>query len=95
MSGGSKAPTNDTTLITIYSADGNSILGSTTWGELKDSTAKIAVDKDKYDTTVNQNNQNNSLCYFAYEGSGGIVYKTNALNVNQAKSGTTLNFLMQ
>ena len=65
MSGGSNAPTNDTTLITIYSANGNSVLGSTTWGELKAGTTKIAVDKNTYDTTVNQNNQNNSLCYFA------------------------------
>ena len=92
MSGGSKAPTNDTTLITIYSANGNSVLGSTTWGELKAGTTKIAVVKNTYDTTVNQNNQNNSLCYFAYEGSNGQVYKTDPLNVNQAKSSTQLNF---
>ena len=92
MSGGSNAPTIDTTLITIYSANGNSVLGSTTWGELKAGTTKIAVDKNTYDTTVDQNNQNNSLCYFAYEGSNGQVYKTDPLNVNQAKSRTQLNF---
>lgn len=89
---------NADTIITIYGIDGR-VLGTTTYAELSAGTATVVVDRANYDVTVNQNNQNNKLCYFGFTAGDGKKYlagsASNAFSVNQASSGTTLNFSAQ
>lgn len=78
---GTNLPTNDNTIITIYYTNGT-IMGNTTWGELKAGTAAVL-------TTVDTTNQNSSFGYFAYT-KDGKVYKTGNMNIEQLDN--TLNF---
>lgn len=84
---------NDYTQIKVYDTNNNS-LGNVYWTYLRNGTAELEIKSIQNITDLNTN-----LCYFQYETGysswNKVTYKSQTLQIPQAKSGTQLNFSEQ
>ena len=83
---------NDYTQIKVYDTNNNS-LGNVYWTNLRNGTAELEIKSIQDITDLNTN-----LCYFQYETGNfwnKVTYKSQTLQIPQAKSGTQLNFSKQ
>lgn len=83
---------NDYTQIKVYDTNNNS-LGNVYWTNLRNGTAELEIKSIQNITDLNTN-----LCYFQYETGNfwnKVTYKSQTLQIPQAKSGTQLNFSEQ
>ncbi len=84
---------NNYTQIEVYDTN-NKLLGNVYWSNLKNGTAELEIKSIQNITDLNTN-----LCYFQYETGysswNKVTYKSQTLQIPQAKSGTQLNFSEQ